>query len=245
MKRIIRLCSLFILTVAFSASIAGGAFAVATLSAADYKAGDSVTIEGKIAPGKDLYVAVASQTTFAPKDTKGVHETKRLAKEAKKRGFNDDTRVPALYYMLTTNPEKFGKVADKRFGGPSFIKGIYKTTMFKLAKFDGLDAEAKRMLGSMQTQDQWNFYKFNHESTYGINTITKERTNKGKVVIFSRSVLGDYKTTGKYWDKGTSIELDKTTGKFKASFKTYRHTPPDTKFDVLVNGAKVGTRLQL
>ena len=215
--------------------------ASATLSATEYKAGDTVAIEGTIAPGQDLYIAIASQNTFAPKDTKGIHETKRLKKEEKKSGFSEDTHIPALYYMLTNVPHKFGKESEKRFGGPSFIKGIYKTTMFKLSKFQELDAEAKTMLGPIKTEQGWSFFKFAHESVYGINTITKEKTQKGQVVIFARSVLGDYAQTGNYWDKGTTVSLDKRTGKFKASFRTYRHTPPDTKFDVSVNGAKSGT----
>jgi len=242
MKKIAPLFSvLLIFAVAAFMVVPGSAFAAATLSSTTYKAGDTVTIEGTIAPGQDLYVLIASQTTFAPKDTNGVHETKRLKKEGKKRGFQNDSQVPVSYYMLTSNPGKFGKVADKRFGGPSFLPGIYKTTMFNLSKFDELDAEAKSMLGPIKTKEEWNFYKFIHESVYGIETITKEKTNKGKVVIFARSVLGDYGKTGNYWDKGTSIDLDKATGKFKASFKTYRHTPPDTKFDVSVNGEKIGT----
>ena len=217
---------------------AGVCSSTATISESEYKVGDVVTIEGTIDPGKDLYIAISTEKMFAPKDTKGVHETKRLAKEGKKRGFNNDSSIPALYYMLTTNPEKFGKVADKRFGGPSFMPGIYKTTMFKLATFDKLDDEAKSVLGPLGAKDVWNFFRFAHESGYGINTITKESTKKGKVTIFARSVLTDYGTSGNYWDKGTSVSLDKKTGKFKASFKTFRHTPPNTKFNVFVNGAK-------
>ncbi|SMC22425.1 hypothetical protein SAMN02746041_01439 [Desulfacinum hydrothermale DSM 13146] len=217
----------------------------ASMGSSNYKAGDLVTIEGKIEPGQDLYVAVASQTTFAPKDTQGVHETKRLAKEAKKRGFSKDTSIPVLYYMITTRPEKFGKITVKRFGGPSFFtqggkRGLYKTTMFKLSKFDDLDPSILPYLGPIQTKEEWNFYKFAHESNYGINTIVKEATKKGKVTIFARSVLTDHAKSGNYWDKGTTIQLDKNTGAFKVTFKSFRHTPPDTKFDVYVNGTKVG-----
>ncbi|MBW2602990.1 MAG: sulfite exporter TauE/SafE family protein [Deltaproteobacteria bacterium] len=217
-----------------------------TISATEYKAGDTVTIEGTIDPGQDLFVAVSSQKTFSPKDTKGVHETKRLNKDATAKGFAKETSIPDLYYILTTNPEKFGKITQKKFGGPSFFtqkgkRGLYETTMFKLSKFDALDAEAKASLATIKTEREWNFYKYAHESSYGINTIVKERTNVGKVTIFSRSVLGDYNTGKNYWDKGTSIALDKTTGKFKASFKSFRHTPPDSKFDVYVNGEKTGS----
>ncbi len=218
----------------------------ATISATEYKAGDMVTIEGAINPGQDLFIAISSQKTFAPKDTKGVHEVKTFKKDAKKIGFTEDTSIPALYYMLTTNPEKFGEITKKKFGGPSFFtqkgkRGLYETTWFKLSKFDALDAEAKASLATIKTEQEWNFYKYAHESSYGINTIVKESTNVGKVTIFARSVLGDYTTSKNYWDKGTSIALDKTTGKFKATFKSFRHTPPDTKFDVYVNGEKTGS----
>ncbi len=220
--------------------------AAATISATDYKAGDTVTIEGTIDPGQDLFIAVSSQKTFAPKDTKGIHETKRFNKDAKAKGFTKETSVPDLYYMLTTNPDKFGKITKKKFGGPSFFtqkgkRGLYETTMFKLSKFDALDAEAKASLATIKTEQEWNFYKYAHESSYGINTIVKERTNVGKVTIFARSILGDYTVGKNYWDKGTSIALDKTTGKFKASFKSFRHTPPDTKFDVYINGERAGS----
>ena len=240
MKKILPLFSILIFALAIFIAAPSSTYAEAKISATDYKAGDVVTIEGTIEPGKDLYVAIASQTTFAPKDTTGPHEVKTLKKDGEKFGFGKDTAIPPLFYLLTTDPGKFGKKVDKRFGGPSFIKGIYKTTMFKLAGYDKLDAEAKNMLGPIKTKEQWNFFKYAHEKKFGINTITKEGSKIGQVVIFSRSVLGDYGKTKNYWDKGTSIELDKATGKFKASFKTYRDTPPDTKFDVSVNGTKLG-----
>lgn len=232
---------LLIFAIAIFMAVPSATFAAAKLSATEYSAGDTVTIEGNIMPNQDLYIAVSTQNTFAPKDTNGPHEVKTFAKDGKKVGFEKDTAIPPLYYMLTTNPGKFGKVADKRFGGPSFIKGIYKTTMFKLKKFDDLDYQAKSMLGPISTKEQWNFFKYAHEKKFGINTIVKEGSKKGKIVIFSRSVLGDFEKSKNYWDKGTSIQLDKATGKFKASFKSYRHTPPGTKFDVTVNGAKIGS----
>jgi uncharacterized membrane protein YfcA len=242
MKKIVPLLSvLLVFAVAAFMAVPGSAFAEAKISSDTYNAGDTVTIEGSIAPGQDLYVLVSSQTNFAPKDTTGPHEIKRLAKDGKKAGFDKETRIPVFGYMLTSNPEKFGKITDKRFGGPSFMPGIYKTTMFKLGNFDKLDAEAKGMLGALASEKAWNFFKYSHEKKNGINVINKEGSKKGKITIFSRSVLADYGKSGNYWDKGTSIEFDKATGKFKASFKSFRHTPPDTKFDVSVNGEKIGT----
>jgi len=96
------------------------------------------------------------------------------------------------------------------------------------------------MLGPITSEDQWNFLRYANESSYGINTIVKESTNVGKVTIFSRTVMAD-QGSGRYWDKGTSIQLDKKTGKFTAAFESFRNTPPDTDFDVYVNGAKSGS----
>ena len=228
------------LVVALAAMLAFAAGPGAAL-AADVKAGDPITIEGTIDPGKDLFLAIASDRTFAPKDTDGINETKRFKKEMKTRGFGKDTAIPVWYYMLTTKAADFGKTADKKFGGPSVLmskgSGIYSTTMYKLAKWDKLAAEAKPNLGPVSTKEQWNLLRFAHESGYGINTIVKEGSKRGKVVIFARSVLTD-EASGNYWDKGTKIKLDKKTGKFTVTFQTYRHTPPDTKFNVYINGKK-------
>ncbi len=218
-------------------------FAETKISAAKYKAGDTVTIEGKIAPGQELYIAIAQQKMFKSSDTDGKFEKKKLPKNGKKYGFSPDTAIPPLYYMLTSNRDAFGKDVDKKFGGPSFIfkkgQGLYSTTMFKLKK-DFADVGAKDMMGPIKTAEQWNFLKFGHENKYGINTVVKEGNKKGKIVIFARSVIGD-ESSGNYWDKGTTIKLDKASGKFTASFASFRHTAPNTNFDVYVNGSKNGS----
>lgn len=209
------------------------------------KVGDVVTITGTIEPGQELYLAIAQQKEFKPADATMPHEKKKFAKETKKRGFGQDTSIPPLYYVITTNPTAFGKrVDDTKYGGPSVLlgkgrtKGLYSTYSYLLTKdFDAIDPVAKAGLGPIQTGEQWNFLKWANESKYGINTIVKEGNRVGKIVIFSRTVLQDESSTN-YWDKGTKVELDKATGQFTASFKTYRHTPPETAFDVYVNGQK-------
>ncbi|MEE4253835.1 MAG: sulfite exporter TauE/SafE family protein, partial [Desulfuromusa sp.] len=207
--------------------------------------GDAVTIEGTIEPGQELYLAVAQQNEFKPADATMPHEKKKFASETTKRGFGMDASIPPLYYVLTSNPTAFGKrVDDTRFGGPNVFlgkgrtKGLYSTYSYLLNEdFNAIDAAAKAGLGSIKSEEQWKFLKWANESSYGINTIVKEGSRVGKIVIFSRTVLTD-ETSGNYWDKGTKINLDKATGKFTATFQPYRHTPPDTKFDVYVNGAK-------
>ena len=218
-------------------------FAGTTISATKYKAGDTVTIEGQIAPGQELYIAIAQQNEFKASDTDGKFEKKKLPQKGVKAGFSADTSIPPLYYMITTNRDAFGEDGNKKFGGPSFIfkkgQGLYNTTMFRLKKsFD--DIAVKDMLGPIKTSDQWNLLRSIKEDTYGINTIGKEGNKKGKVVIFARSVIGDA-ASGNYWDEGTSVKLDKATGKFTASFASFRHTAPDTAFDVYVNGSKDGS----
>jgi uncharacterized protein len=237
-------CKYFIMMVLVLLFTASGSFA-AGVSSSSYKAGDMVEITGKIAPGQDLYLAIAQSEMFAPNDTTGTHEVKKFKKVHKKKGFALDTKIPPLYYLLTNVPEQFGKVDKKKFGGPSVLlpkgAGIYSTTMFYLKKkFNDVDAIARTMMGPIKSEEQWNFLRYANENKYGINTIVKEGSRRGKVVIFSRTILGDEGTTKNYWDKGTSIKLDKATGEFTASFKSFRHTPPDTKFDVYANGAKIG-----
>jgi hypothetical protein len=213
----------------------------ATLESTQYDAGDRVTISGTIPPGEDLYVTVASQWEFAPQDTGGVNELKSFQRAADKAMFNMETQAPVLYYVLTNNPDAFGAVVPKKYGGPSFMSGIYSTKMFTLKDYDELDNAVKPYLGPIENAEEWDFFKYNHQNTYGINTVTKERTQRGKVTIFARSVITDHSQSGNYWDEGTEIQLNKDTGEFTASFETFRHTPPDTKFDVYVNGASVGS----
>ena len=242
MKKIFTSSIIMTLILLFSVS---GSYATDGISASSYKAGGIVEISGKIKPGQDLYIAIAQQKMFAAKDTDGVHEKKKFKSSAAKYNFSLDTEIPPLYYLLTNAPDKFGKTDKKKFGGPSVLlgkgNGIYSTTMFYLKKkLNDIDEEARTMLGPIKSDEQWNMFRWANESSYGINTIVKEGNRKGKVVIFSRSVIGD-QSSGNYWDKGTSIKLDKATGEFTASFKSFRHTPPDSKFDVYINGAKTGS----
>jgi len=239
MKRLKLIASVFLLlflwqTAAVAQSIEG------KVSQQTYKAGEQIVVTGKIPAGEDLYVTVYSEKQFAPEEAGGVNELKTFQDAAQNNAFGMDTSVPVFYYMLTNKPDEFGEVVKKRFGGPSFINGIYSTTMFKLAQWQNLGPQIKQVLGPLKTKAEWDFFKYNHETSYGINTVTKERTQVGKVTIFARSVLADAKKSGNYWDEGTNIQLNKDTGEFTVSFKSFRHTPPDTNFNVAVNGQSVG-----
>lgn len=215
----------------------------ATLSAESVPAGEPITISGKIAPGEDLYVALNAQRTVTPKDFAGEKEREKFTqKYAKKAGFSPDTTVPYLAYVVTNNPEAFGKVDEKRYGGSFFWSGLYETEMFYLADWDQVSSLAYQgYLGAIDTKEEYNLFKFNHEDKEGMFTVTKERTMKGKIPIFSRSVVTDYSANRDYyWNEGTSVSLDKDTGEFEVTFTTFRHTFPNTPFKVFVNGEEVG-----
>ncbi|MGM0451940.1 MAG: sulfite exporter TauE/SafE family protein [Thermodesulfobacteriota bacterium] len=240
-KTVVALLALVLLLVGGVSSLTAQQAIDAQVARQQYKAGEKITISGQIQPGEDLYIAVSSQREFEPQDAGGVNELKTLKDAVADNSFEMDTSAPVFYYMLTNKPDEFGKVVEKRFGGPSFAKGIYSTEMFELADWQQLSPEVRQMLGPINSQPQWDFFRYNHETDYGINTITKERTQVGKVTIFARSVLTDYEKNGNYWDEGTTIDLNKQTGEFTATFDSFRHTPPDTDFDVLVNGEKIGS----
>ncbi len=238
LKKIVLVAVLSMILLAFSPAHA----VTATLSATSVPAGESIKISGKIDPGEDLYIALAAKRTFAPKDALGSKEKKKLIKEGKKYGFTSDTRIPYLFYVVTSNPDALGTVKDKRYGGAFFWKGLYKTKMFYMHKWDKVSGLAEKgYLGPVDTKEEYNLVKYAHEMKFGINTIGKEATYKGKIPIFARCVVTDYSKAPYYWNKGIKVSLDKTTGEYSVTFKTFRHTFPDTPFDVYVNGKKVGT----
>ena len=128
MRRKFGVLSILVLAICFLISVPSGYSASASLSSTEYKAGDTVTIEGTVSPGQDLYLAIASQSTFAPKDTSGVNEVKRLKKEAAKRlsdalgqdftGFFKDKDNPLLpsidvrFYAEWANNDSLLKIQD-------------------------------------------------------------------------------------------------------------------------------------
>mgnify|MGYP003978744447 FL=1 len=114
MNKVLKLfTTLLILAIAIFFAVPGITHAEATISSSEYKAGDIVTIEGTISPGQELYIAIAQQKMFATKDTDGITEQKKLKKAAKKNKFSENTAIPPLYYMLTTDTAAFGKEGKK------------------------------------------------------------------------------------------------------------------------------------
>ena len=81
----IKLPFVFALVVAMTAmAFPGSALAAAKLSNSAYNAGDTITVEGTIAPGEELFIAVSTQKEFATKDTTGVHEKRSCPRPPRK-----------------------------------------------------------------------------------------------------------------------------------------------------------------
>ena len=94
MRKKLPLIILLLIALAAVLAVPDNSLADAKISASEYTAGDTVTIEGTIEPGQDLYIAIAQQKMFAVKDTDGVHETKRFKKDMKKNKFSAETAIP-------------------------------------------------------------------------------------------------------------------------------------------------------
>jgi len=210
-----------------------------SISHMDVQAGDSVTIKGHIPKEGEINIVIASKRHFSPKQAAS-RERAHLIEDGQTYGFREDTSIPYLYYILTSEPSVYGDIVDKDFGGAFFFKGLYKTTMFELKTWKDIKEKAK-VLGPIDTENQWDFFRYAHEEPFGINTINKEKISIGNVTIFSRSVVSDYEKNPYPWNKGVHIDLDQEQGKFEVEFKTFSHTAPDTEFVVYVNGEKIGT----
>ena len=65
MRKKLPLVTVLLVALAAILAVPGGTFAAAKISASEYTAGDTVTIEGTIEPGQDLYIAIAQQKMFA------------------------------------------------------------------------------------------------------------------------------------------------------------------------------------
>lgn len=122
-KRIKMILAVFLLMFLWHSSLLAAQGVEAKIGQQRYKAGEKIVVTGKIPAGQDLYISVASEREFAPEDAEGVNEIKTFQNAVGENGFEMDTTVPVLYYMLTTNPEAFGDVEKKRYGGPSFASG--------------------------------------------------------------------------------------------------------------------------
>jgi len=192
------------------------------------KAGDTLEVTGKIAPGEDLYLVVSSTELFKAEDSIGSQEAAKLGKKF------GDTEIPPVFYAVTSNPSALAtpKVVSK---GKWFAPFKWDIEVNKIKAWDTIPGDVKSKLGSVTTAAQWDYLTFTHEDKFGINTVSKERPLGGGNARMVMS--GD---ASKNWNKDVSLTLDKATGKFTAAFNVSKRIAPDTSLDVFVNGEKAG-----
>ncbi len=211
------------------------------LSTTELTAGEPITVEGTIEPGKELFVVIATEKLFSPKDALGEKERKTLQDGKKGKNAFGDTAIPPNYYVITSQPDVLAtpkSVAKGQTSGPfAFPPFKYQVMVNKLKTWKNIPEAVKKQLGPINTEKQWKFMVFTHENKFGINTISKEKPIGGGN---SRAILTDYNTQQEPWNKGVSLNLDKTTGKFTISMAPYKHIAPDTKLKVWVNGQEAG-----
>ena len=213
----------------------------AQLSGEKVKAGDAITVSGTIDPGQELFVVIATEKMFKPDDATGPKERKEL-KEGKggKNAFGD-TEIPPVYYVVTSDPSKLATPKSSTKGQTSGIFAFppfkYEVRVNKIKAWEEIPEETKGYLGPIKDEAQWKFITFTHENKFGIHTISKEAPIGGGN---ARCIITDYNTEQEAWNKGTTLTLDKATGKFSVSMAPYKTLAPDTMMKVYVNGQEAG-----
>ena len=205
-----------------------GIAATTNIANKDPKAGGKVEISGKIAPGKDLYVVICSEKLFKPGDSIGSKENAKLSK------LFGDTAIPPVYYVLSNSPGNLAtpKVVSKGRWFPPFK---WDMEVNKTKKWGKIPEDVRLKLGPINTEKQWNFLIYTHEKKFGINTVSKERPIGGGN---ARMIMGG--DTGKNWNEGVKVSLDKKSGDYSVSFKLSKQIPPDTPMSIYVNGENLG-----
>lgn len=237
------------ITVLFAASIMGLLFFVtniwaveATISSNLIQAGVPITVEGSIEPGSDLFVVISSEEMFRPADAPGPMERERLIYGRGGENIFGDTAIPPLYYVITNVPDKLATVTDI-FGGQTSGPFAFRPFKFnvevnQIKAWNDIDRNIRTMLGPINSEEQWEFLIFTHETRFGINTITKERPIGGGN---ARMILTDQQQQDKPWNENVSISLNKETGEFSVTMIPYRHIAPGKEMAVYVNSKKVDT----
>lgn len=203
----------------------------AEISTRELKAGEAVTITGRIPQGEDIYVVICSEQDFSASEAVGSQEKKKLAEQFRK------TRVPPIYYLATSRPEYFAtpKVSAKGKWFPPFR---YDVRVNKIKSWGEIPAGLRAMLAPIRSESQWEMLIYAHEDKFGINTISKEVPVGGGN---ARMIISDYEAQREKWNRNVRLSLDKSTGKFSVTMAPNRNLPPKTDLSVYVNGQNVGT----
>lgn len=211
------------------------------LSNGKVKAGDPITVTGTVDPGQELFVVIATEKMFKAEDALGPKEKKELRDGKNGKNAFGDTSIPPVYYVVTSDPTQLAAPKSSTKGQTSGIFAFppfkYQVKVNKIKGWDDIAEETRGYLGPIKDKAQWDFITFTHENKFGINTISKEAPIGGGN---ARCIMTDFNTEQEAWNKGVSLTLDKTTGKFSVTMAPYKNLAPDTKMVVYVNGQNVG-----
>ncbi len=202
----------------------------AELSTQNLKAGDPITIQGRISPAENLLVVICSRNVFRAANAPGSREKEKLVKKF------GETGVPPVYYVLTNVPDKLAS-PEPISRGKWFPPFQYDVRVNKIRRWSEIPTELRSMLGPVQTAAQWNMLIFSHEDKFGINTVSKEKPIGGGN---ARMILSDASTHPERWNRNVRLALDKSTGEYSVTMTPNRNLAPGTVMSVYVNGHKVG-----
>ncbi|NOX26081.1 MAG: hypothetical protein GXP59_08230, partial [Deltaproteobacteria bacterium] len=165
MRRISMVCGLIIACLFFACS--GTQAMEAKLGTETITAGGTISVTGKIAPGKNLYVVISSAKMFSPGNALGPKEKKRLVNGKNGKNVFGNTSIPPNYYIITNVPDSLAtpKVVwkgqtDGIFAFPPFK---YKVKVNKIKKWADINPQIKGLLGPINSAAQWKFLAFTHE----------------------------------------------------------------------------------
>ncbi len=168
------------------------------MSSGKIKAGNAITVTGSINPGQELYVVVATEKMFKPRDAIGPKEKKELRDGKGGKNAFGDTAIPPVYYVVTSDPTTLATPKSSTKGQTSGIFAFppfkYEVKVNKLKAWADIPEEVKSYLGPIKDEAQWKFIAFTHENKFGINTISKEAPIGGGN---ARCVMTDYNTEKK------------------------------------------------
>jgi len=231
------ICTAFLVLVASTVWSADAKLSTDTL-----KAGDTITVEGSIEPGKELFVVIATEKLFKPEEALGAKELIQLRDGKNDKNAFGDTAIPPNYYVVTSTPEVLAtpkSAAKGQTSGPfAFPPFKYQVPVNKLKAWGDIPVDVQSQLGPIKDEMQWKFMVFTHEDNFGINTISKEKPIGGGN---SRAVMTGYDAQQEAWNEGVTLDLNKETGAYKVSMAPYKHIAPDTGMKVWVNGEEAGT----
>jgi len=200
------------------------------LSTEHLKAGEAITVKGRIPPGEDLLVVISGQKGFQCSASIGPLEKKKLTRKF------GETEIPPIFYIVTNIPDELA-LPQMIPQGKWFPPFKYDVKINKIKPWTEISPKLRSMLGPIRTEAQWKMLIFAHEDKFGMNTISKEKPIGGGN---ARMVLSDSSERPEKWNRDVHLSLDKSTGNYTVTMTPNRNLPPGTSLAVHVNGPQVG-----